>query len=102
MASFAWMSSPQYLAQVGHGFGACSVVLTAALFSLALGAGWAPILVVLGAGIALAALKEFVFDVASWGEGDSWADSAMDFGFYVLGAAVGTGLAALALHLAPR
>jgi hypothetical protein len=89
------MSNPQYLAQIGHFFGACTVILIAALFSV----GLVPILWTLGIGLVLAALKEFVFDTASWGEGDSWSDSVMDFAFYALGGLVGLGLAALHLYL---
>jgi hypothetical protein len=79
---FSWMSNPQYLAQVAH-------VLAGALFVFAGGVlfgavGWAMI-----AGAVAAAFKEFVFDTASWGEGDSWSDSAMDFAFYVIGGFLG-------------
>jgi len=86
------MSSPQYLAQVGHFLGGALLVFGAGAFG---GHRWAS--AALGAGIALAAFKEFVFDVASWGEGDSWKDSAQDFLFYVLGGVFGAGLFAWAL-----
>jgi hypothetical protein len=98
--SFAWMSNPQYLAQVGHFLGGVALIVVAALFSIARCAGWTPTLVTLGVGVAAATFKEFVFDVAPWGEGDSWSDSLMDWSFYVLGGAVGTGLAGYAYHLA--
>ena len=78
--SFKWMSDPQYLAQVGHFFGAYSVAFTGGIFF-----PHALVWIVLGA-LALASVKEFVFDVASWGEGDSWRDSAEDFAFYAGGA----------------
>ena len=55
--SATWENNPQYLAQVGHAFGGLSVILTATLFSLVLGAGWEPILVTLGVGIFAAAFK---------------------------------------------
>jgi hypothetical protein len=90
--NFSWMSSPQYLAQAGHFFGALSVILVAALFSTS----WEPIWWVFGTGIATASFKEFVFDVAPWGEGDSWFDSIMDWTFYVLGGSTGMVLAACA------
>ena len=97
--NFNWMSNPQYLAQVGHFLGAGGLIVTAALFSMAVGAGWTPTLITLGVGVAAATVKEFVFDVASWGEGDSWSDSLMDWSFYMLGGGAGMGLAALAMHL---
>jgi hypothetical protein len=96
--SATWENNPQYLAQVGHFFGALSVILTATLFFGVLGSGWAPILVTLGVGIVAAAFKEFYLDLRP-PENDSLADSAMDFGFYMLGGAVGMGFAALAMHL---
>ena len=86
-----WMSRPQFLAQVGHFFGALSAVLIYGIFTREwhMDAAFA-------IGVAIAGLKEFVFDVALWGEGDSWTDSAMDFGFYVLGGTAGLFLAHLA------
>jgi hypothetical protein len=89
---FDWMSDPQYLAQVGHFLGGLSVVFTFGVFFGSIGM-W----VTLGLGLSLAALKEFGFDTASWGENDSWADSAMDFGFYALGGLSGTVLSLLAI-----
>lgn len=90
--AFDWMSSPQYLAQIGHFLGAACLVLTASLFAIVTRAGWAPIWWAYGIGVLLASFKEFVFDVASWGEGDSWGDSLMDWSFYMLGGLVGLGL----------
>jgi hypothetical protein len=98
-SKFDWMSTPQYLAQVGHFFGALSFILIATLFSFLSGAGWPPILITFGFGVALSSFKEFVFDTSSRGEGDSWADSFMDWSFYMLGGGVGMGLAWLAHHL---
>jgi hypothetical protein len=99
---WSWMSSPQYLAQVGHFLGGVSLILIASLFSIVLGAGWIPIFWTLGIGIVAASLKEFVFDLASWGEGDTLSDSIMDWSFYMLGGLVGMGLSwwahALLLH----
>lgn len=83
------MSSPQYLAQVAHVLGGALFVVLSMLFF-----GWgAPVLWTFGMGIVLASSKEFIFDVSSWGEGDSWADSLMDWIFYVLGGSAGLGLA---------
>jgi hypothetical protein len=79
-----WMSNPQYLAQVGHLFGAYAVAYTLLVGGIPYLGAHAYVFIALG--IALAAVKEFVFDVSKWGEGDSWKDSAMDFAFYVIGA----------------
>ncbi len=87
MSSFDWMSSPQYLAQVGHFLGGLALVFVFGVFLGPL-AMW----LTLGVGLGVAAFKEFVFDTASWGEGDSWSDSAMDFAFYLLGGLAGMGL----------
>lgn len=96
--TFSWMSSPQYLAQVGHFFGALSIILAVALlsFSSHLTPHWGPIWWTYGIGVAFASFKEFVFDTSSWGEGDSWSDSLMDWTFYMLGGGAGLGLAAWA------
>jgi hypothetical protein len=96
--SATWENNPQYLAQVGHFLGGAIVIVLAALFSIVLGAGWLPILITLGVGIAAAAFKEFYLDRRP-PENDSFANSTMDFSFYMLGAAVGVGLTALAMHL---
>ena len=88
---FGWMSNPQYLAQVSHFLGGTLLIVIAALFAETL----IPVYITLGCGVAAATFKEFVFDVSSWGEGDSWSDSIMDWAFYMLGGAVGMGLAAL-------
>jgi hypothetical protein len=96
---WSWMSSAQYLAQVGHFLGAYSLLVTLRFFGVpfrALGLTTAVF-------IALAAWKEFVFDLAPppKGEGDSFADSAMDFGFYCLGLLVAWAviLGAFYIHL---
>jgi len=81
------MSNPQYLAQVGHSLGGLALVFVLGAFG-----GHEVMWWTFGIGLILAAFKEFVFDTASWGEGDSWADSAMDFAFYVLGGLAGMGL----------
>jgi hypothetical protein len=86
------MSNPQYLAQIGHFLGGLSVVFVLGAFTSETGM-W----VTFGIGVLLAAFKEFVFDTASWGEGDSLADSAMDFAFYVAGGMMGAALFLLAV-----
>jgi hypothetical protein len=94
------MSKPQYLAQVGHFLGGVVLLESTALFFGFAATYWA-----LGLGTLVAGLKEFGYDsgisllVPSWGEGDSWQDSAEDFAFYVLGGGAGMGLAAWAHHL---
>jgi hypothetical protein len=90
-----WESSPQYLAQVGHTLGGALVVFVAGVFWGEHGA-----LLALGIGLAVAAIKEFLLDVASppYGEGDSWSDSLMDFAFYVIGGCAGFGLFVLAMY----
>lgn len=98
--TFDWMSNPQYLAQVSHFFGAACLILMVALFSLARGKGWMPVLIAFAGGMLLATIKEFVFDVASWGEEDSWSDSIMDWGFYMLGGLVGLALVFFAFRMA--
>jgi hypothetical protein len=99
-SAFDWMSSVQYLAQVSHALAGVSVIVISALFSIALRTGWVPTIITLVLGIMLASVKEFWFDLSSWGEGDSLSDSAIDFTFYMAGAAIGMGLAALAHHFA--
>jgi hypothetical protein len=98
--SATWENNPQYLAQVGHAFGGAFVILTATLCSIVLHGGWLPIFITLAVGIAAAAFKEFFLDMRA-PENDSLANSAMDFGFYILGAAVAMGEAALAMHYVP-
>jgi hypothetical protein len=83
----SWMSNPQYLAQVGHFFGALCAIIVTALFGKH---EWVPILWVLAFGVPLATAKEFWFDIVY--ERDSFMNSLMDWGFYMLGAAVGVAL----------
>lgn len=77
---WAWMGDPQYLAQVGHFFGAYAVAFTVGVFA---STAWFVGVVLVG--VVLAAAKEFLFDLASWGERDSFRDSAEDFAFYMGG-----------------
>ena len=95
MSWASFMSNPQYLAQAGHFLGGAMAVFVASVFWGEQGALWT-----LFIGTALAAIKEFILDVAAppWGEGDSWSDSAMDFAFYVIGGSVGFGLFVLAVY----
>lgn len=89
---FGWMSNPQYLAQVGHFLAGVSLVFILGAFG-----GESVMWMTLELGLAAAAAKEFLFDTSSWGEEDSWDDSAMDFAFYVVGGLVGMGLFLLAV-----
>ena len=93
MSYFSWMSDPQYLAQAGHFLGGALLVFVASVFG-----GEHAMLWTIAVGLVVAALKEFVLDTSllGFGEGDSWSDSAMDFSFYVIGAAVGSTLFLLA------
>ena len=60
--SFAWMSNPQYLAQVGHFLGAENDREQRGGRDEPVAGGWVPILITLGIGILAASFKEFVFD----------------------------------------
>jgi len=95
-----WMNNPQYLAQIGHFLAGGSVIVIATLFSVVLGAGWLPVLITLAVGVVAASLKEFWYDMVYELPKQTWGDSIMDWSFYMLGAGVGMGLAALAFHLA--
>jgi len=94
-SNFDWMSNPQYLAQVGHFFGAFFVIIIPSTIVMLM--EW-PLWytgIWFGIGVAAASFKEFVFDTSSWGEGDSWSDSLMDWCFYILGVGVGLGITKL-------
>jgi hypothetical protein len=95
MSWASFMSNDQYLAQVGHTLGGAMAVFVASVFWGETGALWT-----LFIGVVLAAIKEFILDVAQppWGEGDSWSDSMMDFAFYVVGGCIGFGLFVLAVY----
>jgi hypothetical protein len=96
----AWMSNPQYLAQIGHTLGGYGIILTTTIFAVVLSAGWKPTLIALAVGIVIASLKEFVYDTnTKWGEGDSWSDSLMDWTFYMVGGGLGIGVSALVHYL---
>ena len=79
-----WMNNPQYLAQVGHTLGACLAMVVAAMFG-GMYAAWIalPIIVV------LALAKEFWYDATYELPRQTFADNAMDFGFFCLGAGIG-------------
>ena len=92
-----WMNNSQYLAQVGHFFGAYSLIGTVAVLSMVLGGGWAPILIVLALGVLVAAWKEFWYDMRQELPKQTWGDSLMDFGFYMLGASLAVGMTVVVL-----
>lgn len=77
-----WMNNPQYLAQVGHFFGAYSLILTVARFQ-----GSVPhlALAVYTALLVAAAIKEFWYDMRYELPVQTWADSIEDFVFYAFG-----------------
>lgn len=77
-----WMNNSQYLAQVGHFFGACTIILLVGLFSET--HREFP-LYAYGFGIAVAAVKEFWYDMVYELPKQTWLDSIMDFFFYALG-----------------
>lgn len=86
----SWMNNPQFLAQIGHFFGAYSIIITMAfLFSHMV------CLVIAGLFILYAALKEFVYDANYELPKQTAADNWMDFAFYMLG--VGVSLAMIFL-----
>ena len=80
-----WMHNPQYLAQVGHFFGAYSVTLT----SFMLSSHWHYVLL---AGIVNGLVKEFWYDLKFELPKQSLADSTMDFVFYFLGMCAALGV----------
>lgn len=94
-----WETNVQYLAQVGHFLGGYGAILTTASFSAVLGGGWEPVWIAFAIGVAVAAFKEFYLDVRP-PENDSWANSAMDFGFYLGGGGVSLGVTWLLMHYA--
>jgi hypothetical protein len=81
-----WMNNSQYLAQVGHFFGAYFVVVTTAMFFKS----WHVVLPVLAVGIVVAAIKEFWYDLKYELPKQSFSDSFEDFAFYMLGAGTAT------------
>jgi hypothetical protein len=89
-----WMNNPQYLAQVGHFLGGAMIVTLVTVFGgFELGVyALAPITVAAG-------VKEFWYDMKYELPKQTWADSAMDFVFYFLGALVAVGVMLVAHHL---
>jgi hypothetical protein len=89
----SWMNNPQFLAQIGHVLFGCLVMVLAAFFG-GTKATWIalPIMVV------FALIKEFWYDATYELPKQTFADNAMDFGFYCLGTGVGLGLACLKLY----
>jgi hypothetical protein len=102
--SFDWMSNPQYLAQVGHFFGAYFVISIPATIVMLLEAPTWYTYAWFGIGVAAASYKEFVFDTSLFGvgEGDSWSDSLMDWAFYMLGGGIGLGLSKVFYYMLAR
>jgi hypothetical protein len=88
------MNNPQYLAQVGHTLAGCLALVVAALFWGMPGV-W-PTLVAL---VAAAAIKEFWYDLRYELPKQTLADSGMDFAFYLVGGALGLGLACVKFYL---
>ncbi len=74
-----WMNNPQYLAQIGHFFGAYSIVITAYMI---LGPHWFYVAIAL---FLYAVVKEFWWDMVYELPKQTWGDSIMDFVFYMLG-----------------
>lgn len=90
-----WMTNPVFLAQVGHFLGAClAMVLTAFLFGHLIAC-----FVVAGLFVPAAAIKEFFYDLRFEVPTQSISDSALDFGFYMLGLLVGLGIVGLKLRV---
>jgi hypothetical protein len=88
-----WMNNPQYLAQVGHTLGGLAVIFALRVFFGPVGM-WIGLVL----GVALAAGKEFWYDMKYELPVQTWWASIMDFAFYMLGAAAGYGLGELAAH----
>lgn len=98
-----WMNSPQYLAQVGHFLGGLCALLLATLAAVLWGHATSMIpLYTLGVGVTLAAVKEFWYDMKYELPKQTWGDSLMDFGFYILGGGVGYFVSALFLARVPH
>ncbi len=89
---YSFMTNVQYLAQIGHFFGALCVVFLMGTFCGSHGLWYT-----FGIGLVYATLKEFVFDIRI--EKDTWANSVMDFSFYVFGGLVAVGLFCLAVRM---
>lgn len=79
-----WMNNPQYLAQIGHFFGAYSIVFTAGHFLPSAYPG------VVLAMVCYMVVKEFWWDLVYEVPKQTWGDSIMDFGFYTLGIVAAT------------
>jgi hypothetical protein len=90
------MDNNTYLAQMGHFLAGALIILAAGVFG-----GETVLFIVLAIGVVAAAIKEFWFDLRFELPKQTWGDSIMDFGFYMLGAAIGVGLYFVA-HAAHR
>jgi hypothetical protein len=78
------MNNPQYLAQVGHTLFGCLFMVLAAFFG-GMKAAWIALPIV----VVAALIKEFWYDATYELPKQTFADNAMDFGFYCLGAGLG-------------
>jgi hypothetical protein len=83
-----WMNDPTFLAQSAHFFGAMATIMTVAHFTGRTGG-----LITAGVFTAAAIVKEFWYDLKYELPKQSFADSFLDFTFYM----VGVGLAAAIL-----
>lgn len=88
----SWMNDPAYLAQAAH---ACGAAFYVAAFALLLGRP-VPLLGAWLVGVALAALKEFVYDARFELPKQTARDNATDFVFYVVGSAIGWAVVSVA------
>ncbi len=87
-----WMNDPRYLAQIGHTLGGYAIVLTAFLFF-----GRPSLLFSLPAIVVAAALKEFWYDARYELPKQTAFDNWLDFGFYLVGAGLGSAACLLRL-----
>jgi hypothetical protein len=98
----SWMMNVQIIAQGVHFLLGFSAILLTALIGVLAGYPTGPVEVALGVVVVLAAVKEFFYDIVYELPKQTWGDSIMDFAFYLLGAAVATGIYALAYRLTHR
>lgn len=83
VSPFAFLGQLQFVAQASHvGWGALAAVRFANRSPL-----WQAV-----AGVVMAAAVKEIIDTMDWFEGDSVADSVLDFTFWCVGVALGVGL----------
>jgi hypothetical protein len=90
-----WMNSVDFLASMAHALAGCLIVLGAAVFLGFAPAWWVAWLVL----AAVTAVKEYWYDANYEIPKQTFRDNTLDFAFYQVGAAIGTGAAWLAHHL---